>query len=201
MFQSYITKFNEFKTQVQKLKAEIQKGVKEGMSSMTRKVHNFEVVVLPNQTQGMPREMRQFVVQIPNAYAMKLFGYNFIAVNDEFFTLSDKAQEAFLWHEAGHLHHKHLDQGWFKAKLAGHTRPFKALIGSVCKNELEADGYAAEHVGIQGMIDALEELINAVNLKRNNKFTQMNLASTVKELETRIEYLRNEQRVAISFNI
>lgn len=80
-------------------------------------------------------------------------GLHIMIVSDFMATMSDDEKNAIIMHEVGHIRHEHL----YKIS-EGSVQMVKDIANSV-DMELEADRYAATHVGKDVMKSAMEKLI------------------------------------------
>lgn len=103
-----------------------------------------------------------------------------IAVDDHFDKVSSATQQFLIQHEIGHIICKHVAKYSYLNQL---YRLAMSLI-SVDEKELEADNYAADTVGINNAIRALEELYS---YRRN------------KEIAKRIEILKHEREEMLKY--
>lgn len=79
-----------------------------------------------------------------------------IYVESSIFGLESDVIKFIVSHEAGHVHlHSNMEQPL--ATMA--KRELKALMGSIAKEELEADQYAAERIGYRESIVAMRKFI------------------------------------------
>ena len=85
--------------------------------------------------------------------------YN-IRVNQEFMSLDMNTQEFVLYHELGHIHHKHTRNSSFKNKLYHFKRKIYFKLGLVVKEEIQADSYATKYLGKEKSLKAIRETIN-----------------------------------------
>lgn len=111
--------------------------------------------------------------QIASAMTMP-DGREIIIVDDSFLTMSKETQIAIVCHELGHFHYKHKERPFI--------RSLKMTFGIVSQNEIEADAYAANVIGVNNMIRALHELYT---------FTKQ------REIKQRIKIL---QKRSVSYN-
>ena len=86
---------------------------------------------------------------------------NHIVVDDMFMSLSDNAKAFILLHEAGHVeydHSKYLEEHYKSNQDVLLTRNKMMKKGEVMDIEQVADKFAADRIGIQNSIKALEEM-------------------------------------------
>lgn len=75
-----------------------------------------------------------------------------IFVTEEFFELPQHVKEFLIYHEFGHIHLGHIHEMTVKNMinntLKNSVRNYRTLVGKVEQNELDADRFAAEQIGV-----------------------------------------------------
>ena len=100
----------------------------------------------------------QVILRSMGGIACVINDTNEVYVDDRFRRMSKSTQYAILCHEMGHRHHGHTaGKGYAIKKI------FNVMHGKVLDIELEADNYAASIVGIDAMIEALQEMCTYVH--------------------------------------
>lgn len=135
------------------------------------------------------------VFYIKNAY--KLYGYHMgtdgsrVVVDDVYKTLLYQKTdifEALLMHEIGHILKGHFSNMGFKShQEIVKNRTQLAKDGRVMESELEADQFAATHVGLDTTIQALQYMIGLRKLRGDN-----GASTAIKEMENRIKALKTK---------
>lgn len=88
-----------------------------------------------------------------------------IRVNQEFMKLSENTQQWILYHELGHIYHRHAYRKMRYHKLYKFKRRLYSSIGLVVKEEREADLFAVNKLGKTNALKAIEETIKLFNSK------------------------------------
>ncbi len=97
------------------------------------------------------------------AIAVRLFGKDYIMVTDGVLKMDEEAVRCVLAHEEGHIELGHLDRPYLVKVGMNIRRNMLALFTSrVCKQELEADEYAAQKEGVEAMKRTLSGLMDVL---------------------------------------
>ena len=119
----------------------------------------------------------QVILRSMGGIACVINDTNEVYVDNRFRRMSKSTQYAVLCHEMGHRHYGHVAKKGYAIK-----RIVNVMHGKVLKMELEADNYAASVIGINEMIEALQELCTYVHgLSRQ-------------EVKLRIKYLEKKRK-------
>lgn len=115
----------------------------------------------------------QVVLRSMGGIACVINNTNEVYVDNRFRQMSKSTQYGILCHEMGHRHHGHVAEKGYAIKRLLHI-----MRGEVLKMELEADNYAASVIGINEMIEALQEMCTYVH-----GFSRKEVKLRIKQLE------------------
>lgn len=97
-----------------------------------------------------------------------------------------------LWHEVGHVIHKHMENKASQEQIR-EERLAALMNGNACKDELEADAFAASIIGTKRAVNAIKRMQRErrEEEKRRGVSNSPNAAIAYVEFEYRIRALEN----------